>query len=133
MAKELSERRAADREKMAQMVEALCAEKGATCEREEPLDSREIRLVIRSGAARVGIEFDGGPFNSQPNVFCMPWNIAHGSDARFSSAFGVAVGASVNPFHRAKCMGFAEGIDNLLWRLGRALDTIAEGNAFEPA
>lgn len=124
----LTERRKADRNKMAAMIESLCAETGATVERSER--DREIRLDIRIGAARVGIEFDGGSFNTQPDVYCMPWNVDWDSDARFSAAFGHAVGASVNEAHRRKCMGFASGIDALLIRLRMAIECVTAGDAF---
>lgn len=127
----LTERRKADREQMAVMVEALCAEKGARVERTER--ERMIRLEISLGEGRVGIEFDGGPFNSLLDYYCMPWNTADRSHVRMTDTFGLAVGAEVNPHHRAKCMGFADGIYDLIARLGRAMDCINAGKAFEVA
>jgi len=127
----LTERKKADREKMATMVEALCAEMGVPCRRSEHGRSIEVRIEPRD--AVVGIDFDGSHFNTQPDVFCMPWNIQFRSDRRFSDKFGSAVGAEVNPFHRRKCMGFADGIDSLLVRLRSALECINRGEAFEIA
>lgn len=124
----LTEKRKADRAKMAAMVQELCLELGATVEREER--NREIHLRIELGAATVGIEFDGGPFNSQPDVFCMPWNVNRRSDKRFSPAFGRAVGATVNESHGRKCMGFADGIDALLVRLRATMECVNRGEAF---
>lgn len=130
----LTERRKADRTKMAAAVAALCAEMGATCEQSDGLEPQAIRVEITVGGARVGLDFDGSRFNSQPDVFCMPWNtVTMGTPLRMSSAFGCAVGASVNPYHRAKCMGFAEGFPALMTRLRAALECINSGEAFEPA
>lgn len=122
---QLSESRAADRAKMATMVEALCQEMGASVERIER--DREIRLEITAGDATVGIEFDGGPYNTQKGCYCMPWN----TSSRFTAAFGRAVGAEVNPHHYAKCMGFADGIDALLLRLRLAMECVNDGRAFQ--
>lgn len=131
MTKALTERRRADREIMAGMVERLCAEMGVPCSRDQSPGRRDMAVRIEPRDAVVGIEFDGSHFNTQPDVFCMPWNIQFASDKRFSDAFGRAVGAEVNPFHRRKCMGFADGIESLLLRLRAAMDCINRGDAFE--
>jgi hypothetical protein len=125
----LTESRKADREAMAAMVEKLCAEMGAKVERHE--HDREIRLEIELGQGRVGIEFDGSTFNTNRDCYCMPWNTFWDSEAKMTDAFGCAVGASVNPHHRAKCMGFADGIESLLLRLRAAMECINRGEAFE--
>jgi len=139
----LTERRKADREEMARQVAALCAEMGATCEVRDMAtyvysdgsdagkDSREIRCLIEIGEGCVGIEFDGGHFNTMKDCFCMPWNTVMGSKARMTSAFGTAVGAEVNPFHQQKCMGFADGFEDLLERLRAAMICINAGEAFK--
>lgn len=124
----LTDRRKADRAKMATMVEALCTELGASVERSER--DREIHLEVALGEGRVGLEFDGGPYNLNPDCYCLPWNTARRSDAKMTPAFGRAVGAEVNPFHHAKCMGFADGIDDLLFRLRAAMECINRGEAF---
>lgn len=129
----LTERKKADRETMAAMVEALCVEMNIPCSRDPDTVSREIVVRIEPRDAVASIEFDGSHFNTQPNVFCMPWNIQYESTKRFSEAFGCAVGSEVNPFHRRKCMGFADGIDSLLLRLRAAMACINRGDAFEIA
>ncbi len=130
----LTEMKKADREAMATTVEELCMRKGASASR-RPSDecgAKEMVLDIVVGEARVTIDFDGskGP-NEDRDVYCMPWNTVPSSVARMTHGFGVAVGATVNPHHRAKCMGFAIGIDELLDRLGRAIDCVVEGRAFD--
>ena len=123
----LSETRKADRAKMAAAVEKLCANMGANSWRREY--DRKIVVEIEFGEARVAVDFDGGSFNLQPNVFCMPWNIRCGRQFEFTSAFGRMVGAEVNPFHRRKCCGFADGFNDLMIRLRAAMDCIADGRA----
>ena len=130
----LTEMKKADRETMARMVERLCRDKGARVTRLEA-DERgpmEIVLNITMGDARVTIDFDGakGPGEGR-DVYCMPWNTVQDSKARMTAAFGYAVGAAVNPHHRAKCTGFADGIDELISRLAEALNCIKAGSAFE--
>lgn len=132
----LTERRAADRATMAAATVALATEFGATVVRRDGKEggypeARCIIVDIELGECRVGIEFDGGSFNTMPNVFCMPWNTLSRSKARMTSAFGSAVKADVNPHHRAKCMGFAHGFDELLVRLRAALECIRDGAAYE--
>lgn len=130
----LTEMKKADREAMATMVEDLCRSRGASVSR-RPVDERgpkEVVLDIVIDQACITIDFDGSKGKHEDrDVYCMPWNTIPRSSARMTPAFGVAVGATVNPHHRAKCMGFACGIDELLDRLGRALDCIVEGRAFE--
>jgi hypothetical protein len=130
----LTEMKKADRERMAAMVVELCEARGATVERQAPDlgHPREVVLSVQLGEGRVTVDFDGTKGAAEDrDVYCMPWNTVHGSDARMTDAFGKAVGAEVNPHHRAKCMGFACGIDELLLRLGAALDCIRQGRAFE--
>lgn len=130
----LTETKKADREAMATMVEDLCSSKGACVSRLPPDECgpKELVLYIVVDEARVTIDFDGskGPYEDR-DVYCMPWNTVPGSSSRMTPEFGLAVGATVNPHHRAKCMGFAFGIDELLDRLGRAIDCVIEGRAFE--
>jgi len=129
MTRVLTESRKADRAEMARQVAALCAELGADCAI-APEHDRCLRVEITVGNARVGIDFDGSPYNGNREVFCMPWNIGDDRTAQFSPAFGHAVGDSVNPYHRRKCMGFAHGFDNLLLRLRSAIECINSGGAF---
>ena len=130
----LTEMRKSDRETMAVMVEDLCRRKGAAVSRLGP-DERgpaEVVLQIVMGDARVTVDFDGSKGAGEGrDVYCMPWNTVLDSRARMTPQFGHAVGASVNPHHRAKCTGFADGIDELIDRLGAAFDCIAQGRAFE--
>lgn len=130
----LTEVKKADRERMATMIETLCISKGAQVVRiaEDLCGPKEIVLEISMPGIGVTVDFDGSKGVSEDrDVYCMPWTTVTHGGARMTDAFGRAVGASVNPHHRAKCMGFARGIDALLARLAAALDCIAQGQAFE--
>lgn len=90
--------------------------------------SRETMVGIRLGDAYVNIALGAC---EAANGYIVPWNTLAGSDARFSPAFGAAVGAEVNRFHRRKCMGcYPPDLDTLLRYVDRALRCIADGEAF---
>lgn len=125
----LTERRHADRLRMAGMIEDLCREFGASCAIEDHSDRRELWCEISFGAARVTIEFCGQP-DALPDCYCIPWNIRPDCDETMTAAFGRAVGDEVNPVHRRKCMTFATGIERLLASLRSAFACIADGRAF---
>lgn len=127
----LTERKKADRETMAQMVEALCAKHGATCSRDKIHDPRRIRLLIACEGVTVHPDFDGDNCVELLDNYCLTWCVEHASDKRLSRQFGVSQGAEVNPFHRRKCTAFARGIDQLLQQLGDAFELLKNGSAFE--
>lgn len=142
MAAQLTERRKADRKIMAAGVAALCAEYGVECEVRDfatfkysdgsPADPRpSIWCIMKAagGALHCTVEFEGGPFNTQPNYFCLPWYVP--GKERLSRRFGVVAGAEVNPHHRGKCTAFADGFDDLLIALGDVFALVADGEAFE--
>ena len=122
----LTESRKSDRAEMADRLESLAAQHGWMAEREN-LAPTETYVMLRgpTGGLRVGIEFDGR--SPQRDNHCMPWN----SDARMSDAFGHAMGAPVNPYHRCKCTAFAFGFNALYAAVERAMVMAADGTAFE--
>jgi len=129
--KKLTERRKADREEMARLVVELVENygQGATCEVEH-ITPREVWVHITAKDARVTVDFDGDNSAALLDNYCIPWNIRPDSDARFTDAFGKTVPCQVNQFHRRKAMGFAPGIDALLYSLVSSLNCIARGEAF---
>jgi len=92
---------------------------------EAPSNETMVRIVAGDACVGIGI----APLEAS-NGYVVPWNILADSEARFSSAFAVAVGATVNPYHRRKCMGWYGDERALLAGVRRALDCIAAGDAF---
>lgn len=121
----LTERRAADRIKLAAIVKAVCDKHGATCEL--LTEGRMIRCEIALDGVRAGIEFDGDAQAALLDNYCVPWN----SDKRLSYEFEITAGASVNPHHRMKCTAFYAGAERLERSLDAVLAMIASGEAFE--
>jgi len=65
------------------------------------------------------------------NGYIIPWNIHHDSGMTLSWAFGSAVGATVNPYHRRKCMAWYPHWWQTCESVERALQCIKDGKAFE--
>lgn len=129
--KNLSETRAADRKKMADILEKLITELGAAYTRIDGKkggypDHREIQLNIRANRGLcVSVNLDGNSW--QPDVYVLSWYIASDSDARLSDDFG----GDVNPHHHAKATYIARGFDDLCIQLGIGLTKAATGSAFD--
>jgi hypothetical protein len=83
---------------------------------------------IDAGHATVGISF--GKLEAT-NGYVIPWDIHLDSGMTFSQAFGSAVGASVNPYHRRKCMAWYPHWWQTCESVERALQCIKDGKAFE--
>ena len=125
---ELSPRRKADRNAIAALiVETVEREGGTAAIRPAPLNPRDLWVHIKADDAHVTITV--GP--SEADGYLTPWNVQSDSEKRFSGAFGAACRASVNPYHRRKCMGYARTLRDLLTELSDALICIAMGDAFE--
>jgi hypothetical protein len=121
----LTEKRAADRLKMAADLIATAQAHGAVAyiDREWP-EPRAIMVNIETPRGlRINIDFDGTSL--QPDVFVMSWHIHHTSDTKLSPAFG-----DINPYHRRKATDVAYGFTDLCDRLARSLDMAAAGTAF---
>lgn len=126
----LTESRSADRKTMADALVILATQRGWKSETEQ-LQPTELCVRLEGPRGlRVWIEFDGR--SPQRDVHCMPWHISHGG-ARLSEAFGSAMGASVNPHHRAKCTTFAQGFDALYAAVEEGMIMADNGSAFEEA
>lgn len=128
----LTEKKKADRLKMAAAIEALAVECGAVfCEREEMPDDC-IRVEIQAARAlRIAVEFDR--HNPQPDVYVLSWNFgAFGFDRLNEATFG-----NVNAAHKHKATHVARGFDDLCERLREGLEMAKDGSAFletpEPA
>lgn len=124
-----SERRAADRKKMAARLEQLITECGATFERREGGEfpgPRAIYLdVTAAQGLQVTVELDGD--SCQPDVHVLSWNMKIGATAELNDA---TFGGSVNPYHRHKATYVGHGFEDLCVQLKRGLNLAASGEAF---
>lgn len=131
MGKVLSERRAADRQEMAKLVEAVITECGATFVRKEGgtyPGPRAIYLEVRAARGlSVLVDFDGDSIQLDEHV--LSWHFAHDADkeARLNAA---TFGGNVNPHHQRKATYAAYGIDELCMMLRRGLRMAQTGEAF---
>ena len=121
-------KRKADREAAAKLLVELATSLGAEASYEAaPLGGgKSLWVRIHAAPAHVTISLDG---EASPG-FLTPWNIDFNSDAQFSPAFGSAVRAEVNPYHKRKCMGYAATLTELVADLERALTCINDKEAF---
>lgn len=126
----LSESRKADRAAMASQVETLCDELGVEHERSDYMDAGDIGIEIHGPRGLdVRVEFERR--TSQPNVFCLAWNIGLRSDARLADFFSLTQNSDVNQYHHSKCTAFAHGFAELLTMLRDGLVAAKEGYAFD--
>ena len=120
-------KRKADREAAAKLLVDLATSLGAEASYEAaPLGDRCLWVHIHATPAHVTISLDA----TEPVGFLTPWNIDFASHAQFSPAFGSAVCAEVNPYHKRKCMGYARDLTELVADLERALTCINNKEAF---
>lgn len=120
-------KRKADREAAAKLLVELATSLGAEASyKAAPLGDRCLWVLIHAAPAHVTITLDG----EGSAGFLTPWNIDFASEAQFSPAFGYAVRAEVNPYHRRKCMGYARSLTELVTDLERALTCINDKEAF---
>jgi hypothetical protein len=124
----LSEKRAGDREKMAKAIAELVVECGATFEREDYPERREIYLrVTAPGGLQVLVDFDGR--SPQMDVHVLSWHMAFDSTKRLNDA---TFGGNVNPHHNRKATYIAHGFDELCAKLKSGLLMAKNGTAYLP-
>lgn len=127
--KELSERRSADRKKMAAAVAALVIECGATADQEENGSypgPQAIQLRVKAAQGlQVTVEFDGK--SCQPNVYVLSWHMGYKATARLNNS---TFGGNVNPYHKQKATYVAHGFKDLCGQLKDGLLMAADGTAF---
>ena len=121
----LTEKRKADREKMAAAVIALATECDATAAIDPDWPGeRAIMLEIRAARGLcLNIDFDGD--SPQPDVHVLSWHMSTDVDTCFADAFG-----DLNRFHYRKATGVAHGFDELLRSIHTGLTLAASGEAF---
>lgn len=132
MTKELSEKRKADRQKMAEGVNALIAkykDHGITAETEYGVkggypNERQVWVKIKTeGGLCLTVDFDGE--SCQPDVHLLSWYMDFESDCEITENFP----AEVNKQHRRKATQIAYGYEDLLKELTCAFDCIADKKA----
>lgn len=124
----LTERRKADRAKMAEQVRALAAVYGIDARVGPPsfatMAPHRLDVVLRTDRGLcLTVDFDGE--STQPDVHVLSWHMDTDSDARLADAFG-----DVNPHHHAKATDVVEGLDALLERLRLRFELIQSGAAY---
>lgn len=128
----LTEKRKADREKMAAAIIALATECGATAAI-DPDWPGERAIMIRIQAARglrLYIDFDGD--SSQPDVYVLSWHMSTDVDTCFADAFSRGGRVPLNSIHWRKATDVAYGFDALLTALRASLLQAQSGEAFSP-
>lgn len=124
---QLTERRKADRIKMANLLKEAVEQHGATCKIEDwavkfNTPSRRIMChVVAPGGAEISVSFDGD--TSQPDTFVATWN------TRGKLWINPAMGP-VNPHHFSKLNRVAMGFDHLLMVLTCDIDDFADGKGY---
>lgn len=137
----LTEKRKADREKLARLCEDVAAQHGWKSERCEFNTTLRTRVNMTGPRGlSVSVEFESD--SCQPDNYCLPWHFASkyaGGDetAELTDCFGWMQASSVNTCHRRKCTAFAAGADALKRKLETAMmlanGTDTNGNtAFMP-
>ena len=121
----LTEKRAADRAKMAEQVIALVRRHDFTCDMDDGLGPRELWVNIQTihGLA-LTVTFDGA--SSQPDTYVLSW---HGVEDPYKLRADFA--PSVNQYHWHKATDICEGFESLMSTLDRRLTTLASGEAFQ--
>lgn len=127
-----TERRKADRKRMADALAALAAHHGATVSREifGYDNGREEHVSFALNGLSLHLDFDGS--SCQPDVHVCAWIIDSGSERELSAKFGRTVRAEVNPCHRRKCTAVAYGFADLYADVDAALRYAADESAFQP-
>jgi len=129
-ASRLSARRKADRVKMAEIVDAICRDAGATVTSVRNLDNlfpRRVALRITAGrGAYTKVTFDGD--SCQPDMHICTWNLPSGSAERFSAWMPI-----VNPHHFQKATLVAHGLYDLACALEDEIADTFSGRAFDEA
>ena len=120
----LTERRKADRERMATELMALVREAGYSAERHD-VGTRSIWIAISTAHGLcLNVDFDGS--SVQPDVHVLSW---HGVESPYRLAPGFA--PSVNQYHWHKATDVAHGFLALCTVLRTRLQAVRDGSAFQ--
>lgn len=121
----LTERRALDRLRMAELLVEAVNDAGGAARPKESITGRDIQLKITApGGAYVYVEFDGE--SVQPDVYVVTWNIdRERRDVRFAPSFG-----QVNNFHGRKATRVARGFIELRKQIVADIESCNLGTAY---
>lgn len=125
----LSERRKADRAKMAEGLVALAREVGARAEIIEMTPTLVWVAIQAAHGLELTVEFDGQ--SVQPDVHVLSWHMASNVDTRFADAFTRAGRLTLNTVHFSKATDIAHGYADLCETLRASLELAASGRAFD--
>lgn len=121
----LTERRKADRAKMASLLVEIAEKHGALAE-VTPGDGPNT-LAIRISTPRglhVRVDLEGKSI--QPDIHVLPWHMHYESQDKLAPEFG-----DVNPYHHRKATQVAYGWNQLRDNIDRGLNMAAKGTAFQ--
>ena len=125
----LTERRAADRARMAAELTALAARYGATAATRDGLrdPGRELRIEIEHPSFLcVSVDLQGCTCQAVPDTYVIPWHMRGGPPGRrLAPSFG-----AVNPYHGRKATHVVYGWEALRAEIERGLSAAADGSAF---
>ena len=127
---DLKQSRATDRAKIADILRQTAEAVGATVEitTEWPsAPSRDTLVQLWLGGVSASIIIGA----TNPEGFCVCWNVTTDSPKRMTPAFGSAAASSVNPYHRRKCTAFYNTLAQTLDAFERTLKCIADGTGLE--
>jgi hypothetical protein len=126
-----SERRADDRIKMADAIEQLVVECGATFTRAQGdayPGPHEVKIYITApGGLQLLVEFRRK--SPQPDVYVLCWHMGFKSTKRLNNA---TFGGNVNPHHFCKATYVARGFVDLCTQLRAGLLMCKDGTAYLP-
>lgn len=125
----LTERRKADRAKMAAQVAALAANHGITARIVSGEHQRPRAMFVNlegPHGLRLTVAFDGSSPQREADTYVLSW---HGVERGWRLRPYV-FGTRVNPFHGHKATDVAFGFPELVALLDRRLAAVADGTAF---
>lgn len=126
----LTERRKADRAKMAEKLATIALEYGATVEIEREGENSicprriQVSIVAARGLA-CGFDFDGE--SCQPDIYVNGWHMGLNTDACLSDRFP----GSVNNSHFRKSTTVRHGFDDLCDHVRQVLEMANAGTCFD--
>lgn len=124
----LTETRKADRRKMADIVEQIAAEFGATTRErtEDGIWPNSVGLeIVGPRHTTVGMRFHRERIHETNNIWVLTWNSAQG--VCFADAFSF----NLNRYHFGKATDIAYGFDHLCQLLRLRLGQMNDGSAFD--